>query len=269
MDAGSEGANYRDYLEQLSALHASVFERDKMSFIKDDRLFLYHPERVELGDVTGKSLLHLQCRSGLETLSWAKLGAQTVGVDFNDYVIQRAKYLAQDFNATFHCADIYKLPEILRETFDIVYTAYGVLCWLNDLPAWGRLTAYYLKPGGTFYLVDYHPAANLLDEGLDPQNPEAPHPNPCYPYQHIQYQHHSTKQARPPFEYRGRLIWAYTLGDVLNALMDAGLHITCIHEQEYMFARRFEQMEQDQQGRWHWRDPSYHVPLLFSVKATR
>src|SRR6266700_5221921 len=269
MTSGSESANYQDYLEQLSALHAVVYERDKVSFIKDDRLFLYRPEREEMGDVAGKSLLHLQCRSGLETLSWAKLGAQTVGIDFDQTAIQRAKYLAQDFNATFHRADIYKLPEILTETFDVVYTGYGVLCWLDDLPAWGKIVARYLKPGGTFYLVDYHPSANLLDEDLDLQNLEASYPRSCYPYQHVQYQHHSKKVALPPFEYRGMSIWAYTLGDVLNALSDAGLHITYVHEQEYTFARRFEQMEQDQQGYWRWRDPNYHAPQLFSVRATR
>jgi SAM-dependent methyltransferase len=269
MSLGSSGGNGQSHLEQRSALHKAAYERDKTSFIKDGRLFLYHPELEEVGDVTGKSLLHLQCRSGLETLSWAKLGAQTVGVDFDQTAIQRAKYLAQDFNATFHRTDIYELPEILSETFDIVYTGYGVLYWLGDLPAWGKLVARYLKPGGTFYLVDYHPAANLLDEDLDPQNPEAPYPGSCYHYQHMQYQHHSKKESLPPFEYRGMRIWAYPLSDVLNALIDAGLHITYIHEQEYMFAHRFEQMEKDQQGYWRWRDPNYHVPLLFSVKATR
>jgi SAM-dependent methyltransferase len=264
MTSGSESANYQDHLEKLSAQHAGVFERDRASFVNGDKSFLHDPEMQELGDIAGKTLLHLQCRSGLETLSLARRGARTVGIDFDRVAIQRAKYLMPDFKAQFHCVDIYKLTDILEETFDIVYTGYGVLCWLPDLPAWGQIVAHYLKSGGTFYLVDYHPSANLLDE-----NPDAPYPQPCYPYHHSEYQHVSKKEALPPFEYRGTRIWSYTLEEVLNALIDAGLRITSVHEQEYMFARRFEQMEQDQQGYWRWSDPNYHTPLLFSVKATR
>jgi SAM-dependent methyltransferase len=268
MSASSQDDNYQDYLEQLSALNAGFLENDMRSFIEHGKSFLYYPESVELGGIAGKSLLHLQCRSGLETLSWATLGARTMGVDFDENAIQRANFLTQakGLDARFLRADIFKLPEILLQTFDIVYTAYGVLYWLKDLQAWGQLVAHYLAPGGIFYLVDFHPTANLLDEEVDIHNPQPPQVR--YPYKHLPYQHHSTKQARPPFEYRGTLVWNYALSDILNALIAAGLHITHVHEQDAMFARRFEQMEQDQQGLWRWRDPDYHIPLLFSVRAT-
>lgn len=268
MSAGN-GSDPKDFLEQRSSLNAGAIANDMQSFMKDEKAFLYSPEREELGDVAGKTLLHLQCRSGLETLSWARLGARTVGVDFDETAILRAKALAHEamLEAEFSCANIYDLPQLLPPAFDIIYTAYGVLFWLDDLEKWGRLIAHYLAPGGFFYLVDYHPIANLLDEDFDSNHPELP--RFCYPYAHAHYQHRSQKFGFPPFEYQGAAIWNYTLSDVLQALIAAGLRIASFKEHDYMFARRFEQMEQEQEGRWKWSAPEYHIPLLFSLTATR
>ena len=40
-------------------------------------------ELAELPDVKGRRLLHLQCHFGLDTLSWARLGAHCTGVDIS------------------------------------------------------------------------------------------------------------------------------------------------------------------------------------------
>src|SRR5205823_6131285 len=95
-------------------------------------------ERDELGDVAGKALLHLQCHFGLDTLSWARLGARVTGMDFADDAIALATSLADEvgLDARFIRADIYDLPDVLTETFDIVYTSGGVLFWLKDLDRW-------------------------------------------------------------------------------------------------------------------------------------
>lgn len=92
-------------------------------------------ELEELGDVAGKSLLHLQCHFGLDTLSWARLGAEVTGVDFSDDAIALAERLSQEtgLDARFLCTDIYELPKVLNDKFDIVYTSGGVLFWLSDL----------------------------------------------------------------------------------------------------------------------------------------
>src|SRR5690349_4103733 len=125
------------------------------------------PYEIEaLGDVTGKSLLHLQCHFGLDTLSWARLGATVTGVDFSEDAIAYARTLAAelDIPATFVCSDIYHLPEALDGQFDIVFTSYGVLSYLGDLGAWGQVIAHFLKPGGTFYIVEFHPFAESFEE---------------------------------------------------------------------------------------------------------
>jgi SAM-dependent methyltransferase len=123
-------------------------------------------EIEEVGPVAGKSLLHLQCHFGMDTLSWARLGASVTGMDFSDKAIDLAASLARelDLPARFICSDLYDLPDHLPEQFDIVFTSYGILTWLPDIPRWARIAASYVKPGGTFYLVEFHPFAQVFDE---------------------------------------------------------------------------------------------------------
>jgi len=125
-----------------------------------------------LGDVTGKSLLHLQCHFGQDTLSWARLGAQSTGVDLSDEGIAFAKALSKKINvsANFVCCNVLDTSEHITETFDIVFTSYGTIGWLPDLKPWGKMIAERLKPGGTFYIIDFHPIVWMFDyEGDQPK----------------------------------------------------------------------------------------------------
>ena len=109
-------------------------------------------ELEELGDVKGKTLLHLQCHFGMDTMSWAREGAIATGVDLSDEAINLAKQINNEvgLNTTFICSNVYELKENLDEKFDIVFTSYGTIGWLPDLDKWAAIVAYYLKPGGTF-----------------------------------------------------------------------------------------------------------------------
>lgn len=120
--------------------------------------------RAELTDVAGRSLLHLQCHFGLDTLSWARKGAIVTGVDFSDRSIALAQSLSSELGipATFVCSDVEHLPDRLRGQFEIVFSSYGVLPWLRDLRRWGEIIADFLKSGGIFYLVDDHPLMRTL-----------------------------------------------------------------------------------------------------------
>ncbi|MFW9973572.1 MAG: class I SAM-dependent methyltransferase, partial [Candidatus Odinarchaeota archaeon] len=97
-------------------------------------------ELEELGNVMGKSLLHLQCHFGMDTLSWARLGAYVTGVDFSDKAINLARDLSKELNipARFIQANLYDIPNILHEQFDIVFTSYGTICWLPNLAKWAQ-----------------------------------------------------------------------------------------------------------------------------------
>jgi len=96
-------------------------------------------ELEELGDVKGKTLLHLQCHFGMGTISWAREGAVVTGVDLSDESIKLAKKLSDEVGvpADFICSDVYNLPEVLDKKFDIVFTSYGVLAWLPDIKKMG------------------------------------------------------------------------------------------------------------------------------------
>ena len=112
-----------------------------------------------LGSVSGKTVLHLQCHFGQDTLSLARLGAHVTGVDLSGAAIAKARELNDTLGlgAQFICCDLYELPGILDNQFDIVFTSYGTIGWLPDINRWAQVVAKYLKPGGQFVFVDFHP----------------------------------------------------------------------------------------------------------------
>ena len=114
-------------------------------------------ELEELGDVKGKSLLHLQCHFGMDTMSWAREGAKVTGMDLSDVAIARAKELSAELSipADFVCCNLYDLPQHLEGSFDLVFTSYGTIGWLPDLDKWASVVKHFLKPGGTFYIVEF------------------------------------------------------------------------------------------------------------------
>ncbi len=112
-----------------------------------------------LPDVRDRTLLHLQCHFGLDTLSWARRGARVTGVDFSPAAIGQARALALecDLVARFVESNVYDVPAPLAERFDIIYVNTGAINWLPDLDAWARVIAAMLAPGGTFFMFETHP----------------------------------------------------------------------------------------------------------------
>ena len=126
------------------------------------------PKKIELlGDLSGKTLLHLQCNAGQDTLSLARLGATVTGVDISDTAIDFAQHLSADSGipATFIRSDIFDYLDTTADRFDLVFTSYGALVWLSDLQAWGKGIARVLKPGGRLVALDFHPMFSTLEEG--------------------------------------------------------------------------------------------------------
>lgn len=122
-----------------------------------------------LGDLTGKKVLHLQCHFGQDSISLARMGATVTGVDLSDKAIQKANELALETqaNAQFICCDIYDLPHHLDEQFDLVFTSYGTIGWLPDLDKWAKLVEKFLKPGGKFVFVEFHPVMWMYDNDFN------------------------------------------------------------------------------------------------------
>ena len=157
--------------DELTAVHERSVFYDVEGFLAGASSLTW-PELDELGpDVAGKRLLHLQCHFGLDTLSWARLGATVTGVDFSGQAIALARRLAAESGlaATFVESDLYDVPAVLDGRFDIVFTSWGVLCWLPDLTRWARLIADYLVPDGIFHIAEFHPFLfALVDDFEEP-----------------------------------------------------------------------------------------------------
>lgn len=223
-------------------------------------------ELEQLGDVSGKRLLHLQCHLGLDTLSWARLGAQVTGVDFSPRAVSFARSLADELGlkARFVCSNVYDVQTELREPFDIVFASYGVLAWIPDVRRWAEIAASYLNPGGEFHLVEFHPVANTLDDSGS---------SLAHPYFHskepLRYQAQGS-YAEPEAEFSHEAYeWTHSVADVLNALISAGLTIRAVREFAWTPYNCFPFLEEREKGRWYVRGEGPLVPLTFSIMAER
>lgn len=237
---------------------------------KAGRSSLHPPEIAEVGDVAGTSLLHLQCHFGLDTLSWARRGAEVTGVDFSDRAIELARSLAAELGipARFVHSDVYALPEVLRGEFDIVFTSYGVLWWLPDLRRWADVVAHFLKPGGLFSLVEFHPFAAVFEsEGVTDLQPRYPYFSGPEPMR-IET---SGSYATSTPGYQGvEYGWNHPLSEVVAALLASGLRIESLRELPATVYPSFPFLERGEDGLW--RLPGAldgMIPLQYSLKATR
>jgi SAM-dependent methyltransferase len=218
--------------------------------------------------VRGKSLLHLQCHFGLDTLSWAREGAQVTGMDFSPEGIRIARGLAEELGipARFICCDLYDLPAHLEESFDRVYTSYGVLCWLPDIPRWAQIVGHFLKPGGVFYIAEFHPFINIFENVGDIQKLEV-----TYPYftdQPIEFRTEGSYTDRnatihQPVEYE----WNPQVGEIITGLIEAGLRIEFVREYPYTCYRHFPFLVEKEQGKWYMPDRMPSMPLTLTLRA--
>jgi SAM-dependent methyltransferase len=262
------------YLKNNQALwdeRTSIHEQSEfydVESIKKGKCTLKSIELEEMGDVSGKALLHLQCHFGLDTLSWARRGAKATGVDFSDKAIDLARSLSKEtgIKVDFICSDIYQLPEILHKKYDIIFTSYGALCWLPDLKKWAELIAHFLKRGGYFYIVEFHPVMLLLDDAKD-----AIKFGIRYPYfptgKPLKFEPSPDYADRTKSPRHGSYEWPYPMSDIITSLANAGLRIEFLHEFPVCTGQNLPLMKQDKDG-W-WRLDGDLIPLMFSLKAIK
>ncbi|MGD8405091.1 MAG: class I SAM-dependent methyltransferase [Anaerolineales bacterium] len=226
-------------------------------------------ELSELGDVSGKSLLHLQCHFGMDTLAWARRGATVTGIDLSKKSIALARSLSRELKlpAQFHCSDIYQLTQSLSGDFDIVFTSYGVLHWLRDLKQWGEIIAHFLKPNGIFYIVEDHPSFRMFTTEADTKIQLA------NPYFFSEIPERVKMTGSYATDNQGDLasfyIWNHSIGEVINAIIDAGLVIEFLHEFPYAARAKFPFMEKGADGWWRLPEEYVQIPFLFSLRARK
>ena len=260
----------RETWNRWTSLNYSSDFYDVASF-KAGKSSLDEIELAGVGDVDGKRLLHLQCHFGMDTISWARLGAEVTGIDFSPEAIRQARELAEELNieATFELCSVEDAPGILgqADAYDIVYTSYGAISWLDRLDGWAETVAHFLKPGGTFFVVDEHPTVWIFDD-VDPT------PGLRYKYSYFSREalrdeatgNYAQPDAPDPSV---TYSWQHTFEEIVNSLLRAGLEITELKEYDCCAWAWFEWMERGDDELW--RMPAEHgdIPLMFSVTARK
>ena len=269
--------NDREYMEanrkhwdEVTPIHVGSEFYDVAAF-KAGHTKLRPVELEEVGDVRGKTLLHMQCHFGMDTMRWARdEGAIVTGVDFSEAAIEQARALASELNidARFVVSNVYDLPQNLDGQFDVVFTSYGVLTWLPDIKEWARVAAHFVKPGGMFYLAEFHPVAWIFDDA-----PGVTELTVRYPYfadVPIRIDGEGTyADMSARIENRTTYDFPHPVGDVVSALIDAGLRIDHLHEFPFSTYQFLPFTERRPDGKVYLTKHDGCVPLLYSVKATK
>ncbi len=257
--------------DELTAIHERSEFYDLEGF-KRGGVRLRDYEREEVGPVDGKDLLHLQCHFGLDTLSWARLGARVTGADFSEAAVTLARRLADELgiDATFVRSELDELPEKLAGDFAVVYTSRGVLGWLPDIERWAQVAAHFVRPGGIFYVTEIHPVIQAFDdEDVQPGELRLRYPyfSGAEPLAFRVQGSYADRSAEvsAPVEYG----WPHGLGEIVSAVAAAGLTIDFLHEFPFV---EWEVPFLEPRDDGTWRLPAKQpgeLPLFFSLKATK
>jgi 2-polyprenyl-3-methyl-5-hydroxy-6-metoxy-1,4-benzoquinol methylase len=118
--------------DERAAIHAREALGDMLTRFQAGEDTLHGIEAAELGDISGKRVLHLQCHVGRDTLCLARRGAVVTGLDFSPAAIEVALRLSVEtgLKATFVQGTVDETPRLAPGPFDLVFATWGTLCWL-------------------------------------------------------------------------------------------------------------------------------------------
>jgi len=222
-------------------------------------------ELALLGDFKGKKVLHLQCHFGMDTISLARYGAEATGVDLSQNAIDKANELADEMkvSARFIQSDIYNLPNILDETFDIVYTSYGTIGWLPDMTKWAAVISNFLKPKGKFVFVEFHPVIWMFS----------------YDFKKVEFNYLNSGPIVEELEgtytdgdaniKEKSVSWNHGICEVQDALIKKGLSLTNLKEYDYSPYNCFENTVEMQPGKFQIKGLENKLPMVYSIVAIK
>lgn len=244
-------------------LHSDFY--DQTSFMAG-KSSLTEIEAGALGDVKGKSMLHLQCHFGQDSLSWARLGAKVTGVDFSEKAILTAQKINNELglDAEFVLSDVYDLPNVLNGQFDIVFTTYGGIPWLPDLDKWAKVVGHFLKPGGVFYQAEFHPLFYIFN--FDNHKVEYGYFTEKNPYSE---EISGTYADRYAGIQGTEHFWNHGLSEVIGPLLGQGLQLVEFKEYDFSPYNCFPNMVEKEAGRFVWGNFGVRLPHIFSIKMMR
>ena len=262
--------NFQNWEERVS-IHARDATGDYMlDRFRAGEDSLYAIEAAELGDISGKRVLHLQCHIGQDTLSLARRGATVTGLDFSGSALDVARRLAEQtgLKAEFVQGTVEQAPDVSPGPFDLVFTTWGTICWLPDMKVWAKVIASVLAPGGELYFADAHPAFNVLEDRAGKLVPTYDFQTPAD--KPLQFVNETTYTSDPTvLTNQSTREWIHSLSAVLGGLIDAGLTITMFREHEVLPWQGLPILVPAPGRVWRLPEGYPRVPLSYSVKAKK
>ncbi len=245
-------------------VHVNSEFYDNENFIKG-KSSLNKIELDLLGDIKGKSILHLQCHFGQDTISLSRLGAKTTGVDLSDKAIETAKELAvkTSADADFICCDVYDLPQHLDQKFDIVFTSYGTIGWLPDMDKWANIVSQFLKPNGKFIFVEFHPVVWMFDDSFEKIGYNYFNAEPIIETFDGTY---ADKNAPITQDY---VSWNHPISEVVNSLINCGLEINSLNEFDYSPYNCFDETVEIAPNKFRIKHLDNKIPMVYAIVATK
>jgi len=257
-----------DYLEINKELWNTKLEFHLTSKMYDMEGFMSGRNSIdeivmnEIGQVKDKTLLHLQCHFGQDTLSFARLGAHATGLDLSDECVTKARELNDTLklDAEFICGNVLDTRKLTQKKYDIVYTSYGTIVWLPDLDVWAKEVADSMADDGIFYMAEFHPIIQMFD----------------YPREDIKYPYFNVgafeevlegTYADPTADMKAKeVFWLHGLGETITALRNQGLTLDFFHEHDYSPYDCFGNSKEIAPGKYVFGSFAYRLPHVYSMK---
>ena len=271
-------ADYRDvnranWNDRVPA-HVASADYAVRRFVEDPR-FISDVVRLDLpllGDVAGLRAVHLQCHIGTDTVSLARLGASMTGLDFSGPAVAAATELAAatEADATFVQSDVYGAAGVLEPgSFDLAYTGIGALCWLPDIRRWGRVVADLLRPGGRLFIRDGHPMLFTIEDPradglLSVRFPYFEQAEPL-----VWEQGGTYVETEAVFTHNVTHEWNHGIGEIVTALLDAGMTVTGLAEHDSVPWNALPGMMTESGGEWRLTDSPERLAASFTLQAVK
>ncbi|MFC2123774.1 class I SAM-dependent methyltransferase [Bacteroidota bacterium] len=253
----------RESWNKRTEIHVKSDFYDQESFEKG-RSSLNEIELNLLGNISGKSILHLQCHFGQDTLSLARMGASVTGVDISDKSIDFAKDTAKKLSieSEFVCCNVLDIDKYITGSYDIVFTSYGTIGWLPELSLWGKLINQFLKPGGSLILVEFHPMIWMFDDELN----DIAH---SYFNRGAIVEEYEGTYADPDSKVKIKAYgWNHPLSEVFKSLHDVGLVVTHFNEYDYSPYNCFSKTVKTENG-YQIKGFEGKLPMVYSLKVEK
>lgn len=247
--------------DKRTDIHVDSDFYDMKSFI-EGKSSLNSFELDLLGDLNGKTALHLQCHFGQDTMSLARMGAKATGLDFSINAIEKASKFSKELNipASFVCCNVLEMDQHLESTFDLVFASYGICGWLPDLGKWAELIAQRIEKGGRFIIVDFHPVVWMFDDDFEGIK---------YSYFNVElidedlentYTDKTSKVNMKSYS------WNHSLSDIVGALMDAGLTLNQFKEYDYSPYECLNNMVEFEKGKFQIKGMEGKLPMVYGLE---